>query len=567
MFFKFFAKEYSLGRLQAATAATCLLILSVNFLAIEAKSETADGKNAAGSQVRASKTADDVDSKAKKQRKSEKKQKTGSSGDENSQDKESNRKFDSEKSNKSERERDRDKENSEDKNSDKDKDGKGNKGKSKDKDPKSAKESDSNQPMAQRVYHQVWDLIKKNFYLPEYNNQNWDRWEHKYDNMLKTDDDEQKAIDTMLASLGDKYTRYLNKAAFEDETTNIRGAIGGIGVQIAYDQNGELVALAVLEGTPAGKAGVQANDRIELINGEPTKGLTVQQASSKLRGEIGTEVLIKVLRNKAPMEFKLTRDEIVLRSVQNVEMLNSDIGYIRLSTFLSSRAGREVQEALVQLTPARGIILDLRENPGGLVSNAIDICSSFIRAGVVVSTVDRNGHSGDARVNGRFISNQPLVVLLDQNTASAAEITSGALKDTGRAALVGAKRSFGKGLVQSVTRLEDGSGVNCTIAKYVTPNGVDINKKGIEPDYIVELDNNDYKDGRGPWWRYPGKDNAKPNPRDAKDIQLKKALEVIEQKLKSESSQYELKLQPDDLKLPPQEKKYEIKLETPLGGY
>lgn len=540
MFFKNFAKEYALRHLQLATTATCLLILSVNFWALEAKSETADGKKEASRHEKSDKSANEArDAKQEKHRKAGKERAADSSGDEAPLDSKNGNERTKEKA----------------------------KGKGKDKDSKSAKDSDQNLPMAQRVYHQAWDLIRKNFYLPEYNNQNWDRWEHKYDNMLKTDEDEQKAIDTMLASLGDKYTRYLNKAAFDDETTGIRGAIGGIGVQIAYDQNGELVALAVLEGTPAGKAGVQANDRIELINGEPTKGLTVQQASSKLRGEIGTEVVIKVLRNKAPMEFKLTRDEIVLRSVQNVEMLNSDIGYIRLSTFLSSRAGREVQEALVQLTPARGIILDLRENPGGLVSNAIDICSSFIRAGVVVSTVDRNGHSGDARVNGRFISNQPLVVLLDQNTASAAEITSGALKDTGRAALVGAKRSFGKGLVQSVTRLEDGSGVNCTIAKYVTPNGVDINKKGIEPDYIVELDNNDYKDGRGPWWRYPGKDNAKPNPRDAKDIQLKKALEVIEQKLKSESSQYELKLQPDDLKLPPQEKKYEIKLETPLGGY
>ncbi len=525
MFFKFFAKEYSPLRLQSATAAVCLLILSMNGGNLSALAEQAEKHQAEEVHEKSGSPAESSEiDKAKSRKKSGKDGSAKeSAGDVAAREKK--------------RSKDHDKEQSE----------------------QPSKANDKEQPLPQRVYHQAWELIKKSFYLPEYNDQKWDRWEHKYDNLLKTDEDEQKAIDTMLASLGDKYTRYLNKAAFEDETTSIKGAIGGIGVQIAYDQNGELVVLAALEGTPAGKAGVQANDRIELINGEPTKGLTVQQASSKLRGEIGTDVVIKVLRNKVPLEFKLTRDEIVLRSVQNVEMLNSDIGYIRLSTFLSSRAGREVQEALVQLTPARGIILDLRENPGGLVSNAIDICSLFIRAGVVVSTVDRNGHSGDARVNGRFISNQPLVVLLDQNTASAAEITSGALKDTGRALLVGAKRSFGKGLVQSVTRMEDGSGVNCTIAKYVTPNGVDINKKGIEPDYIVELDNNDYKEGRGPWWRYPGKDNTKPTPRDTKDIQLKKALEVIEQKVKSEAPQYELKLQPE-------EKNYELKLQVPFGG-
>src|SRR6185295_15308993 len=151
------------------------------------------------------------------------------------------------------------------------------------------------------------------------------------------------------------------------------------------------------------------------------------------------------------------------KSVQTVKMLNSGIGYIRLSTFMSSSAGQEVQDALVALTPARGIILDLRENPGGLVTNAIDVCSLFIKAGVIVSTVARDNQSSDTRVSGKTISNQPLVVLLDGGTASAAEITSGALRDTGRADLVGPKHSFGKGLVQSVTKLLDGSGVNITI--------------------------------------------------------------------------------------------------------
>lgn len=457
--------------------------------------------------------------------------------------------------------------------------------KDKNSDQKEKKKSDTKDKkpepnMAVRVYHKVWEMVKEKFYEPTYGGQDWSRWEHKYDKWLKDEEDEQRAIDTMLASLGDRYTRYLNKAAFDDETTSIKGQIGGIGVQIAYDpKTGKLIVLAAIEGTPAGKAGLQSGDEIELIDGAPTKGLSLQQASSKLRGVVDTNVTLKIMRKNEAKEYTLTRAEIVLRSVQTVKMLNSDIGYIRLSTFLSSRAGQEVQDALVELTPARGIILDLRQNPGGLVSNAIDICSLllFNKAGalgnpVVVSTVDRNNHSVDTRATGKFISNQPFVVLIDEGTASAAEITSGALKDTGRAQLIGAKRSFGKGLVQSVTRLEDDSGLNCTIARYVTPNRVDINKKGIVPDYIVELEDDDRRQGRGPWWLYNGPNGGMPDPVGSKDIQLKKALEVIEAKLKSEAP-YAVKLQldkkpvvPFEVKPEPEESPYKLKLEVPFSG-
>ena len=393
------------------------------------------------------------------------------------------------------------------------------------------------------VYHKVWDIVQKHFYEPNYGGQDWSCWEHRYDKFIKDDDDEQKAIETMLASLGDRYTRYLNKASFEEEATQIAGRLYGIGVQIAFDaKTGKLIVVAPIEGSPAAKAGLLPADEIDEIDGKSTKGLTLQEASARIKGPINSTVVMKITRHNEPKEISITRGEIQLRSVQTVRMLNSEIGYIRLSTFMSSRAAQEVQEALVQLTPARGIILDLRENPGGLVANAIEICSLFIQAGVVVSTVDRDNYFADSRVNGKWISNQPLVVLIDGGTASAAEITSGALRDTGRADLVGTKRSFGKGLVQSVTRLEDGSGLNTTIARYVTPNGTDINKKGIVPDYIVELDKNDYTEKRGPWWHYQGAD-GKSDPLGSQDLQLKKALEVVESKLKADSRPYELKLE------------------------
>jgi carboxyl-terminal processing protease len=208
---------------------------------------------------------------------------------------------------------------------------------------------------------------------------------------------------------------------------------------------------------------------------------------------------------------------------------------------MSEVAGDEMREALAKLTPARGIVLDLRGNPGGLVTNAVDICSMFLDGGVVVSTVDKTGKTVDARATGMPISKQPLVVLIDQGSASAAEITSGALHDNDRAPLVGVK-SFGKGLVQAINRLDDGSGVNITIARYVTPDNIDIHKKGITPDYNVELKAEDYKAARGPWWLDPGGPTVKREPSDLKDIQLKKAVDVLEQKVQRVASPYQIKL-------------------------
>jgi carboxyl-terminal processing protease len=401
----------------------------------------------------------------------------------------------------------------------------------------------SDESEALRVYHQVWDLINKQFYDPTFNGQDWSRWEHRYDGKLNTTDDEQKAIDTMLASLGDRFTRFLNKGAFTEETTQIAGRLYGIGVQIALARSGKVIVVAPVEGSPAAAAGFLPGDQIEEVDGKSTNGLDVTEVSNLIRGPIDTVATLKILRRNEHLTISVTRGEIRLKSVQTVKMLDSGIGYIRLSTFMSETAAQEVQDALVALTPARGIILDLRGNPGGLVTNAIAVCSLFIPGGVVVSTVDRNNRSVDARVNGRSISNQPLVVLLDEVTASAAEITSGALRDTGRAALVGPKHSFGKGLVQAVSKLPDGSGVNITIARYLTPNGCDIHKIGIVPDYVVELDANDHRNQRGPWWYYPGKNGAKPDPVGSKDIQLAKAEEVMEAKLKADSHPYELKLE------------------------
>ncbi len=394
------------------------------------------------------------------------------------------------------------------------------------------------------LYHHVWQLITERYYDSTYNGQKWSRWEHRYDKSLKTLPDARKAIESMLCSLGDRYTRYLDPAAFDDETKQIEAKLFGIGIQMGLDKNHKLVVIAPLESSPADAAGLMPMDEIVEVDGKPTMALSVEEVSKLIRGPIGTKVTLTIGRNHVNKKYSITRDEITIKSVQTAKMLNDEIGYVRLSTFMSQHANDEIREALHKLSPARGLIVDLRNNPGGLVTNAIDICSMFLDSGIIVSTVDRYGHMQSSRAPGTPISKQAMVVLINNGSASASEITSGALHDSKRAELVGEK-SFGKGLVQSITRLEDSSGVNITIARYLTPNNIDIHKKGIEPDYEVALKKTDYETGHGPWWLDPDIAGGR-SPDSLKDIQLKKAFDVLKGKLEFAPADkpFELKLSP-----------------------
>jgi carboxyl-terminal processing protease len=392
------------------------------------------------------------------------------------------------------------------------------------------------------LYQQVWALVDRVYYDATDNGQKWERWQHRYDDKLKTMDDAYLAINTMLASLNDRYTRFLNPEAWKGENSQISAQLFGVGIQIAPDKNHNIVVVAPIEGTPAAKAGLMPLDQILEVNGKSTKGLAAEAVSQQIRGPMGTEVTLKVLRGKQEMTFKLTRAEIHVRAVEAVKMLDGGIGYVRLSTFMSQTAGDEVKAALSQLSPARGVILDLRGNPGGLVTNAIEICNIFLDGGVIVSTIDRNGHIQPAGAHSDPFYRKPLVVLINAGSASASEITSGALKDNGRAQLVG-ETSFGKGLVQSVNALQGDCGVNITIARYLTPSGTDIHKKGIAPDYEVKLAMpGDYLKGNGPWWMDPGGPLVHRSPDDGKDLQMKKAIEVLRDKI--ENTQ-----QPDQIQL------------------
>lgn len=396
-----------------------------------------------------------------------------------------------------------------------------------------AKSDDKADP--DQIYYKVWRLIKEDYVDDKFNGQNWDIWRHRYDGKLKTTDDAHKAIETMLASLGDRYTRFLDNDAFDDENSQIHAELCGIGIQIGLNKVQNIIIIAPIEDTPAQKAGLQSSDEIVEIDGVSTKGYSVEEAAKHIRGSINTKVNLTILRNKHRLKVAVMRARIPIKAVQTVKMLDGDIGYIRLSSFISQQANREMREAIGKLATAKGLILDLRENPGGLLTNAIEIANMFLDHGNIVSTVDRDGYKTAQPADGNQLCKKPLCILINRGSASASEITSGALKDNGRAILVGQK-TFGKGLVQGINRLEDGSGVNITIAKYLTPADIDINKKGITPDKVVELSDDDLKAGKGCWWNDPDGPQVKRQPEDFKDKQLKAAFDLLKVKVGQSAS-------------------------------
>ena len=238
-----------------------------------------------------------------------------------------------------------------------------------------------------------------------------------------------------------------------------------------------------------------AEDEILEINSESTKGITVDKAADKIRGPEGTTVTLLIKRKGVENKlYTIERANIEIKSVSvkipETAKIDDRVGYIRLSSFLSKNAAMEFRNALNDYSDKEAIIVDLRSNPGGLLTNAIYIANMLLKDSVIVSTVDRDGYKITERAVGNPVCNKPIGVLIDGGSASASEILAGALKDNKRALIVG-KKSFGKGLVQEINNLPDGSAVHITIQKYLTPNGTDINKKGIEPDISVEIKKED----------------------------------------------------------------------------
>ena len=346
------------------------------------------------------------------------------------------------------------------------------------------------------LYDNVWRLINSKYVDQTNNEQDWRKWRHKYDNVIKTDADAYVAIETMVASLNDPYTKFLDPKEFQEETSSIKGSLKGIGIQIGM-KDGKLMVIAPIEDTPAEKAGLLADDEILSIDGKSTKGITVDKAAEQIRGEEGTQVTLVIKRkDQEPKSYTITRAEIEIKSVsqkipENIKMPD-DVCYIRLSSFISRNASKEFANIINNSADKKSFIVDLRSNPGGLLSNAIYISDMFLNGGDIVSTVDRDGYKETQKASHGVLTTKPVVILVDKGSASASEIFSGAMKDNKRAIIVGTQ-SFGKGLVQEINKLPNNSGINITIQKYLTPNGTDIHKKGITPDIVVELSEDDIK--------------------------------------------------------------------------
>ncbi len=347
------------------------------------------------------------------------------------------------------------------------------------------------------VIDHVWQIVYRDFLDSngKFQKSNWINL--RKDVLSKTYSDSNEAYDAirdMLSNLDDSYTRFLEPKEFNQMRIDTSGELTGVGIQIVKDkESDDLIIISPIEGTPAFDAGIKARDKILSIDDISTEGMNIEDAVKLIRGQRGTKVKLEILRGSQSFFKTLSREKIEIKSVSskvNQTKNGLSIGYVRIKQF-NANASKETRDAIKDLETKKvaGYVLDLRSNPGGLLESSIDISRHFINKGVIVSTVSKDGLKETKKGNGQALTKKPLVVLVNEGSASASEIVSGAIKDNKRGKLVG-KKTFGKGLVQSMRTLVDGSGLTVTVAKYLTPNGTDINKSGIIPDIEVRMNIN-----------------------------------------------------------------------------
>ncbi len=347
------------------------------------------------------------------------------------------------------------------------------------------------------VIDHVWQIVYRDFLdsSGKFQKSNWINLRKEV--LSKTYSDSNEAYDAirdMLSNLDDSYTRFLEPKEFNQMRIDTSGELTGVGIQIVKDkESDDLIIISPIEGTPAFDAGIKARDKILSIDDISTEGMNIEEAVKLIRGQRGTKVKLEILRGPNSFFKILSREKIEIKSVSskvNQTKNGLSIGYVRIKQF-NANASKETREAIKDLETKKvaGYVLDLRSNPGGLLESSIDISRHFINKGVIVSTVSKDGLKETKKGNGQALTKKPLVVLVNEGSASASEIVSGAIKDNKRGKLVG-KKTFGKGLVQSMRTLVDGSGLTVTVAKYLTPNGTDINKSGIIPDIEVRMNIN-----------------------------------------------------------------------------
>lgn len=313
------------------------------------------------------------------------------------------------------------------------------------------------------------------------------------------------AISGMVQSLGDPHSIYLQADMYQELKAHTEGEFGGIGVTMGFKDN-KVTIISVLPDTPGEKAGLKAGDEILAVDGTPVSEMQSEEVAMHIRGEVGTHVTLTISRDGSESDYDIERATIKIETAKG-KMLADGMGYIRIASF-SENTDKEFEAAYKELEAQgmKGLIIDLRENPGGLVTSCVNIANMVVPKGPIVSVVERDG-SKEVHESKLEEEKYPIVVLIDGNSASASEILAGALQDTGAATIVGTK-SYGKGSVQVVMPMFHKDALKLTIAKYYTPNGRCIDGIGIEPDVEVDF-----------------------QPGDTTDVQLEKAEEVLRQKM------------------------------------
>jgi carboxyl-terminal processing protease len=348
------------------------------------------------------------------------------------------------------------------------------------------------------IVDEAWQIVNREYVDGTFNRLDWQKTrlellKRNYRNRQEA----YVAIRSTLKKLGDPYTRFMDPQQFQSLNNQTSGEMSGVGIKLETNpRTQQLVVAEAIDNSPAAKAGIKSGDIIVAIDGKSTKNMNLEGAISLIRGEIGKSITLKIARGgKSPFDIALTRAQIEVSSVFSEVKQEGKlkVGYIRLAEF-SSHSSEQMQKAIKDLNrkQVNAYVLDMRGNPGGLLQASVEIARMWLDNGTIVKTVDRKGGNEDFRAVQGALTQLPMAVLVDGNSASASEILAGALKDNRRAQIVGAQ-TFGKALVQSVHSLSDGSGMAVTVAHYYTPNGTDIGHKGVTPDVKVDLNFNEQK--------------------------------------------------------------------------
>lgn len=371
---------------------------------------------------------------------------------------------------------------------------------------------------------EVWQIVKSEYIDGKFNQQDWNVIRQRYLNRSYGSDEEAyQAIKEMLNLLDDPFTRFIDPVAFKNLQQRSSDDVAGIGLRLTNNKETQVATIIEpMPNSPAQKAGILPQDIITTIDGKPVEKKALSEVVTLLQGNVGTYVTLGIIRNGQPLSFRIQRANIEITPVQYrvEETMFGRVGYIRLFEF-ASQAAENMKTAIEALEKqnVKGYVFDLRSNSGGLLRVSIDITRMWLDRGIIVSTIDRDGIQDQMKANNRALTQKPLVILINDNSASATEIVAAALQENKRASLVGT-RTQGYNSIQSVHVLQNGSGLAVTIAKWLTPTGRDINRTGLNPDVVVELTDRQHQDLF----------------RDRKigttaDPQFEKALQILNQKL------------------------------------